>query len=325
MPVRDIEAAALDWVIRQRDDAFDGWEAFEIWLAADAAHAEIYAAMALADQDMAAVLATAPQPKVVGAVEQTWVAAPQPGAIQASLPSRRLRGWLGGAVAASVIAVAGVAAWQQRAETYVVETPAGVRRDMTLADGSRLQINGGTRLVLDHNHQRDIIVERGEVAFTVVHDTARPFRVGVGDATLLDIGTMFNVVRAAGLTRVAVAEGAIVFNPQAEAVRLAAGHGLVSRDGSVLVELVDVSPAAVGTWRDGRLVYDGARLGEVADDLSRNLGVPIAVDSAVADQRFHGVINLGDDVEATMAAVGLLLGIKVTPSGHGWRFAVAPA
>ena len=98
----DIEAAALDWVIRQRDAAFEDWEAFAAWLTADPAHAEIFASVALADQDMAQLLAAAPRPQPV-------VASSRP----PQSPRPRLRTWTGGAIAASVIAIAGVAAWQQ--------------------------------------------------------------------------------------------------------------------------------------------------------------------------------------------------------------------
>ncbi len=316
VPDREIENAALDWVIRQRDDAFDAWDAFGAWLAADPAHAETYAAVATADQDITALLASAPS--------RATLAGPQ---VQTTMaPSRarmRPRAWFGGAIAAGIIAIAGVAAWQQRSNPYVVETRAGAPRAMILADGSRLQLNGGTRLTLDHNHQRDIALEHGEVVFTVVHDAARPFRVAVGDATFIDVGTVFNVVRTPGLTRVAVAEGSIVFNPGGEAVRLDAGRALSSRDGAGRVEVTEVNAAAVGSWRAGRLVYDGAKLADVAADLARSLGVDIAVDPAVSGQIFRGVIKLGKSAEATMTTVGPLLGVKVISLGNGWRLAQA--
>jgi transmembrane sensor len=304
VPDRDTEDQALAWVIRQRETDFADWEVFSAWLAADPAHGEIYAAVALAEQDMAALLATKrpEQPLLAPAARR-----PRP------------RAWFGAAVAASVIAIAGIAAWQQRADNYVVETAAGMPRQIALSDGSLLQLNGDTRLTLDHNNARAVIVERGEVVFTVVHDPARPFRVEVADATLLDVGTVFNVTRSPGLTRVAVAQGAVVFNPKAEAVRLDAGRMLTSRDNTGRVELANVAPASVGAWRSGQLVYDGAAIGDVALDLSRNLGVPVTADPAIAERRFQGVITLGKDADATMPKVGVLLGVAAVPVTGGWH------
>ena len=49
---RMIRDQALDWVIRLRDPGFDGWEDFHVWLAADPAHADVYHALALAEEDL---------------------------------------------------------------------------------------------------------------------------------------------------------------------------------------------------------------------------------------------------------------------------------
>ncbi|QHL90470.1 hypothetical protein GVO57_06010 [Sphingomonas changnyeongensis] len=78
---------------------------------------------------------------------------------------------------------------------------------MTLADGSRVDLNGGTRIALDRGNPRFARLERGEALFTIVHDEARPFEVHAGDAVLRDLGTVFDVVREPDRLRVAVAEG----------------------------------------------------------------------------------------------------------------------
>ncbi|MDD1452194.1 FecR/PupR family sigma factor regulator [Sphingomonas sp. H160509] len=43
----DIEARALDWVVRTGSDAFDDWPAFHAWLEADPRHAVAYHAMSM--------------------------------------------------------------------------------------------------------------------------------------------------------------------------------------------------------------------------------------------------------------------------------------
>ena len=306
-----IDDQALDWAIRLRAAAFADWESFEVWLAADPAHAVAYHSMASDDIDMAELLASAQQPRPVIA-----------------MPARRpvrIRRWFGGAIAASIAVIAGFAVIQQRPDPYVIETALGVPRSIALADGSRIDINGGSRLTLDHKNLREAGLDHGEVAFTIGHDVARPFRVSVGDATLVDVGTVFNVVRLGGTTTVGVAEGAVVYNPGGEAVQLTAGEVLRARDGESRIVVSKIAATQIAIWRTGRLVYDGTALTQVAADLSRNLGVSVVVDRDVAGRQFRGVISLGKDRSTTMAGLGPLLGVHVIRDHGAWRLSAKPS
>lgn len=296
------EDQALDWVIRMRDPAFDGWEPFEAWLSADPAHADAYHAMAMADQDLEAIIPPAPA-LIVHDVPRR--------------PARRL--WIGGALAASFAALIGYSVMPPAANPYVVETPAGARQTVALRDGSRIELNGGTKVILDLGRPREAELAYGEAVFTVVHDDAHPFRVEVGGATLLDAGTVFNVVRERGVTSVAVAEGAVIYNPDAEAVSLAAGKTLRAADGDTQLVVAQVDTGGIAAWREGQLVYDGAPLEQVAADLTRNLGVRVSAAPNVAGRSFRGVIALGRDRESLLATrLGPLLDVRVARDRQGW-------
>lgn len=306
----DMETAALDWVIRMRDPGFDGWEEFEAWLGADPAHADVYHRLAIADQDMAELLAAAPVP---AEMPSNVVALPQ-----RSLPRRPLtrRAWLGGAIAASVAGLIGLGMIERQPALYQVETAPGMRRTVTLGDGSRIALNGGTRITLDRKDPRHATLERGEALFDVVHDDDAPFKVLVGDATLVDVGTSFNVVRDGRVTAVQVSEGAVVYNPDGEAVRLDAGRRLRAEDGDPHIELAAVAPEAVAGWREGRLIYDGQTMADVAADLTRWSGETVRADPRVAAQRFRGVLSLGKDDD--VADLASLLDVDVRRSGREW-------
>jgi len=302
-----IEDEALDWVIRLRDPGFANWEEFEAWMSVAPDHADAYHAMAIAEQDIAEILATpGPKPLIVNT--------PAP-----VMPRRSRRGWLGGAVAASLAVVTGYAVVSTRADPYQVETQPGERRSVTLADGSTIALNGGTRLTLDRRDPRLATLDRGEAVFTVAHDDADPFEVKVGDDRLVDVGTRFNVVRADGRTEVQVAEGAVVYNPRAEAVRLDAGHSLRVMDGDAAVQLGAVAPGDVASWREGRLIYDGQTMTEVAAQLTRYTGQTVRAAPEVAERRFRGILSLGDRND--VADLAPILGVKVRRSGSGWVLA----
>ena len=299
-----IDDEALDWVIRQRETAFADWEAFGAWLGTSPGHAEAYHALADAERELDELVPPAPRPMIV--------------------PQRRTfprRAWFGGAIAASLLAVLGYGALGHRAAPYDVETAMGETRTLTLADGSQVAMNGGTRLTLDRNDARAVTLDTGEAVFTVVHNAADPLRLVVGGATLVDAGTVFNVVRRAGTTDVAVAEGAVVYNPGGENVRLSGGRTLHVVDRDTKLVIGEIEPGVIGAWRTGRLVYAGTPLALIAEDLSRNLGTRITASPDVAQRKFRGVISFGRDRKAVMNRLGPLLGVEVRPVADGWLLA----
>ena len=303
-----IRADALDWLIRQRDPAFGEWEGFADWLDADPAHAELYQAMAAADADMADLIAVAPSSPAV--------LIPSP-----PVTRRRFGGWIGGAVAASLVAVTGYGLLPQRSDPYSIATMAGERRSVTLADGSRIDINGATRITLDRRNPRLATLDSGEALFTVVHDDRRPFIVHAGGAELRDVGTVFNVVSEADGLLLGVAEGAVIYNPKHEAVTVDAGNTLRVHPGDPVVTLGHADPAAMVAWRQNRLVYDGAPLGLVAADIRRNLGLAVAVSPEVAARPFRGVIVLDRETDRVLARLGPLLDVRVERGQQGWVLA----
>lgn len=289
---------AVSWAVAVDDPGFADWDGFTAWLEADPAHAEAY--------DHAVLAAAAAD---AGLRERAPVIRTQP------VPRRRVVQWLGGAVAASLVAVAGVQVFQDRAQPYAVETRAGETRVIALADGSKMALNGGTRVMLDRADARVATLERGEALFTVVHDDSDPFTVHAGGAEIVDLGTVFNVVREPHETRVAVAEGLVAYNPKAENVRLSPGQTLVDADGVVRVARAEL--ADIGGWRSGRLVYDGAPLSAVAADLARATGTRVSVDPAIAARPFTGVIALPADRAGFVAGLGPLLDVEVRTGTQG--------
>jgi transmembrane sensor len=302
---------AVAWVVRVNDAAFADWEAFTAWLEASPAHADAYHAAAMAEAEMVEALAEAPR----APVQVEYPDAPAP-------VRRRWPAWAGAALAASLVGVL----------IYHVETPApviyetapGVKRTVTFADGSSAMLNGGTRLVADGHDARSLTLAHGEALFTVRHDDAHPFRVRVGSADIVDVGTRFDVVRERGATHIAVSEGAIDWRSDADAVRVAAGHQLRAQDGTSDVEVSAVSPQAVGGWTQGQLSYDGTALSEVAGDLSRALGVSVTVDPDVAARSVRGVVRIEGSADVVVPRLAAVAGVSARRDGDRWRLRASP-
>ena len=54
-----------------------------------------------------------------------------------------------------------------------------------------------------------LVLDRGELALKVTHDTTRPLTLTAGDARITDLGTEFNVRRDDGAVAVTVREGEV--------------------------------------------------------------------------------------------------------------------
>ncbi|WP_260583216.1 FecR family protein [Sphingopyxis sp. PET50] len=301
-----IEARAIDWVIAQRDPGFADWDGFADWLAEDTAHAAAYDAVALLDADLDALPA---RPASLVAVNDE---APAP-----RRPSRRA--WFGGAIAAALVAAIALPNLGLFGDPDRIQTAAGEHRTLTLADGSKIEINGGSVVLLDEDRPRFARLESGEAMFHIVHRERDPFVVEAGGNRIVDLGTAFNVVRRDRQTAVAVSEGIVVYNPGRDNVRMLAGESIEAGDGDKTPPKVRrIDAASIGGWRSGLLVYPGTPLTVVAEDLRRTAGMEVAIAPSAAGIGFRGALVVSDDRTRTVADLAALSGTRAERRGDGW-------
>lgn len=299
------DEAALGWIVRLREPDFDAWESFETWLLADPVNAVAYHQLADAERRLDPLISPAP-------------AAP----LSPSAPRERYRpslGWLfasGTAAAAAVAALIGSGIMWSTPGLYEVRTRPGEQRELRLASGTSIQLNGATVMRLDRDNPRFAALERGEALFTVRHDASHPFTVKMGDDRLVDLGTRFDIVRTPARTAVAVAEGAVLYDPEGARVHLQAGDALEIADGRAIAVRGRTAQDQVGAWRTGRFVYDGAPLWRVTADLARYTGARIDLDPALRNQIFRGVISL--PASRDLVELGPLLDARIRRTADGW-------
>jgi transmembrane sensor len=298
------EARAIDWIIRQRDPAFDDWDGFANWLGEDPGHAETYDALATLDEDLAAL---PPETKPSVTIRP----------VETRRPTRRV--WFGGAIAAALLAAITLPNLGFFGDANRIETAAGEHRTIALADGSKIEINGASVVTLDADRPRFARLESGEAMFHVVHRDADPFVVEAGASRIVDLGTAFNVVRSGDQTSVAVSEGVVLYNPARDKVRVEAGQAIDAGDNDVRPPKVrDIDVANVGGWRSGLLVYSGASLITVAEDLKRTAGMNVVIAPEAAGQSFRGALIIDKDRGRTIADLAALSGTRAEKRGDGW-------
>jgi transmembrane sensor len=291
-----IREQAAAWAVRTGDPAFDEWEGFTAWLEADQAHARAYDAVMLAVVDAAKAL------PVAGNDDEA--------------AGRGTRRWFGGAIAATLAVVAALGVWQFRGDTYAIETAPGEVQLVELDGIGEIEVAGGSRLVLDRSDPHLASLEHGQALFTLIHDEAAPFRLTVGEDTLVDIGTVFDVTHVPGRLSVAVSEGAVLFNPRRQNVRVDPGSRLISAGGRHRLEAVPL--VQVGEWTEGRLTFNQATIAEVAEDLTRATGHGFAAARGASDTRISGSIVI-EPLREDPRRAGPLLGVGIRYVDGSWE------
>jgi transmembrane sensor len=292
---------AIAWHVGLETAGAEEWRAFVAWLDADPAHREAYDRLTLVDSELTPPAEYAP------------VAPPVPRRVW---PQRVM--WGVSTLAAAAAAWIALVPQTGHSALYAVETAPGAHREVTLADGTRVALNGGTRLVLDHADSRRATLERGEAMFDVVHHADQPFELIVGGVTLRDVGTRFNVKSRSGNMEVAVAEGAVLFQPDAEAVALTRGMSLAQQANAREVRVSRVDADAVGGWQRGVLDFREVPLGVVAEDVSRSTGEPIRVAVTMAEQPFTGTLRIDRAPGDIVASLAALAGGSSRRDGPSW-------
>jgi transmembrane sensor len=318
-PDRAMLEQATAWHLRLRDADEHAWIEFAEWLNADPAHNGAYEAIADGDAHISPLLERAAFPPSFDQQRLPEPSNDDDPAYGVGGEVVRQGRWRWGALAASV-AVAGffgIHILPNRDATYSIETAAGRTRTVALADGSEILLNGGTTIVLHKSDARSVEIARGEARFSVRHDDTNPFIVAAGEQRLVDIGTVFNVVRTDRELRVGVAEGAVRFEDMAKTVNLRAGDSLAA-DKRGRIKVSKSSAASIGSWASGKLVYDQAPLEQVAEDLFRSIGISLAFPRGMGSRSFSGVIQTNGDRDTVRARLEELIGVKIVADGTRW-------
>ncbi|MDS1139476.1 FecR domain-containing protein [Pusillimonas sp. SM2304] len=307
---------ALQWQVAWWSGELSAEErqAFDTWLAADAAHQHAWSHVQGIGRELAAV---------PGAI-----AGP---ALRAALPPRGgnarrnvLRGMCllaGGAASAYLLRESGQ--WAALNADY--RSARGERQDLTLPDGTRLSLNTASAVDLRFNErERRVLLRSGEVLITTSADQApvhRPFIVQTDEGSVQALGTQFLLRRledaSPALTSVQVFDGAVDIVPVSGSVPLRLKAGQQARFSRSDVQAPAIADPQDAAWRQGLLVAERQRLGDFLAELSRYRAGVLRCDPAVADLLVSGVYPL-QDIDKVLASLAQALPIRVHRMTRYW-------
>jgi transmembrane sensor len=231
-----------------------------------------------------------------------------------------------------VLAVS-VMGWMRWGEETEYRTAVGEAQTVMLADGTRMFLNTDTRVAVDlDSTQRRVSIRRGEVAFEVAKEPARPFVVRAAASEVVALGTAFSVrltpaAAAAGEAQgvalvVTLLEGKVAVRSVAgsEGTAAAIAQPLVMQPGervrvarasgraAVTRELLDRPRLdQVTAWRRNEVVFDRTSLSEAVAEMNRYSRMPLVLmgDLAQSDRLVSGQYRTGDNAGFAQALAAL--------------------
>jgi transmembrane sensor len=328
---QDVEAAAAAWDTCQRSANCtpEDRAAFARWIAADPLHRETFERL----QVMYRVFRSSKNSPVLRSVYDS---------VRAMRNRRRRRGKVALAAVFAVAALA-TALWAfapnllgflHGGETYV--TGVGQRSNVTLQDGSSLELNSQTTVKVSFNDkQRLVTLLDGQVLFRVAHNAKWPFVVRARDREIVALGTAFDVRLERSAMRVTLLEGKVSVTQDEDTssavvpekpVVLTPGEQLVTRrvaaaslkqtmrdQTSEVVRDIDI--AKVTGWRDGQVFLEDLSLGDAVAEMNKHSAVQIVLSDPSLDRlRVNGMFRAGEQ-EAFVTALESYFPIKAESRG----------
>jgi transmembrane sensor len=168
----------------------------------------------------------------------------------------------------------------------------------SLPDGSQIWLNKNSlieyRAGFGTSHR--VLNLRGEGFFDVVK-TNSPFIVQAGDAQILVRGTKFNVQNLNGSgVKTTLEEGKVELRLEGkdDVYVMLPGDQIVLNKEQNKVVLGKVDPSNYTAWKEERLVFDNAPLGQIILKLENRFGVMIEVDEVIA-KRERLTMTIGEE------------------------------
>lgn len=220
-------------------------------------------------------------------------------------------------------------AGDQQFNTLIV--PYGKRSVLTLADGTRIWLNSGSRLVYPSHfdaRRREVYLE-GQAFFSVKHSDDVPFHVYTRDMEVKVLGTEFDVSAYADdhYTAAVLTTGSVELTTRgqslfgSEKTKITPGTRAVYDQQQATLQTGQVDVQEYVSWKDGYLVLNSAPLTEILKKLSRYYRVDIILKQPkLAGVRFGGTLDLQENIRDILEAISVSTGLNYKQQSSERRY-----
>lgn len=177
-----------------------------------------------------------------------------------------------------------------------LSVPAGGEYQLTLEDGTAVQVNAGSELLFPTHFKKHIrqVELRGEAYFKVKHNSEKPFHVLLGTLNVQVTGTTFNIkaYEEEGDICVALIEGSVnVREGQKVLATLSPGQLFTYHKTTREYNTAQANISAITGWTEDKFVFQDETIGTIMNELSRWYNVEISVSDDIRDIRYSGMLS----------------------------------
>lgn len=203
-------------------------------------------------------------------------------------------------------------------------------KSIELPDGSTVTLGALSAIEVKYrDSERRIELVSGDAFFSVASNPDRPFVVATTNADVRAVGTMFDVRRSNEGVRISVLEGLVEVTQfqakQIDGVKVAenvtqvlmANQKLCTRNDGDQTIPQTIETDVPGAWREGRLIYEKAKLSVVISDADRYYGGNIIIDTADLKSLPVSAAFRTDQINEMMETLSAVLPISVKRLSNG--------
>lgn len=232
--------------------------------------------------------------------------------------------WHKAVAAAAIIVIIGCAAiWSfsgsTATQTYLCSAPAGSKTQVTLPDGSKVWLNGGSSLAYTNQFNNDNrrVELHGEAYFEVQKHQGKPFTVHTQGYDVTVKGTKFNVSAYDNdpISTTTLMEGKVELSDGKQNLSLAPGDAVQLDKATGQLQRYATDGFADG-WRSGRLMYPDITLEQFGHVLSRQYNVNVHLaNSQCANMRISVMLQNNETIDEVASALTRITGHNITRNG----------
>ncbi len=308
--------------------------AFEQWRRGDDAHARAFLVAERTSRQVTELALADPRLRALARLARQTTATDDADSAEPAMAARirKSSSWKIPAALAASVAIAVFLfrfvpdAIRSEEPAVAFESPADSMRNVTLADGSAVQLDVGSRILVDLRDDRRLVtLVAGRAVFEVAHDRSRPFSVTAAQSRTTALGTRFQVQLDATDVVVTLAQGSVAIDndsngkssvTQSWHEQLQPGEQLRLDTLTAQRTRAVVDPGAVTSWTRGRHLFRSTPLLEAIDEVNRYARKKVRLgDPSLADLQVGGNFIAGDS-ELIVAAFAAVLPLSVVEGSN---------
>lgn len=202
------------------------------------------------------------------------------------------------------------------AET-LIEVPPGQMSDVVLSDGTKVQLNSGSKLYYSGKFsegERTVRLE-GEAFFDVTNDPEHPFFVKTTGLDFKVYGTSFNIQAYPedNVINTTLVEGSLgLFGKSgSELVKLVPGETATYRGNDKKLHIDHTDPDLYTSWKEGLVTFRNEKLKDIARKIERWYNVEIVIkNDRLGEELFLGTILKNKPVDQILEVFALTSSLK---------------